>query len=134
VLGTTRNRDEAVQWLGYTYCTFHTSLLFFFSGLSYLHADMSECSGRQPCMVLEQIILRTIKKRADIIHSAAILLGKCQLVKYERSTGRFTSTDLRNKDEQLRAVCIERYQEMVDLHVKGWALKFRKLPRREGDR
>ena len=35
-----------------------------------------------------------IQKRADIIHSAAILLEKCQLVKYERSTGRFTSTDL----------------------------------------
>ena len=35
-----------------------------------------------------------IQKRADIIHSAAVLLEKCQLVKYERSTGRFTSTDL----------------------------------------
>jgi Sec63 Brl domain len=30
----------------------------------------------------------------DIIHSAAILLEKCQLVNYERSTGHFTSTDL----------------------------------------
>jgi len=35
-----------------------------------------------------------IQKRADIIHSAAILLEKCQLVKNELSTGRFTSTDL----------------------------------------
>jgi pre-mRNA-splicing helicase BRR2 len=35
-----------------------------------------------------------VQKRADIIHSAAILLEKCQLVKYEQSTGRFTSTDL----------------------------------------
>ena len=36
-----------------------------------------------------------IQKRADIFHSAAVLkLEKCQLVKYERSTGHFTSTDL----------------------------------------
>jgi len=35
-----------------------------------------------------------IQKRADIAHSAAVLLEKCQLIKYERSTGRFTSTEL----------------------------------------
>jgi len=35
-----------------------------------------------------------IQKRADIVHSAAVLLEKCQLLKYERSTGRFTSTEL----------------------------------------
>lgn len=35
-----------------------------------------------------------IQKRADIIHSAAALLEKCQLLKYERSSGRFQSTEL----------------------------------------
>lgn len=35
-----------------------------------------------------------IQKRADIIHSAAVLLEKCQLLKYERSTGRFQSLEL----------------------------------------
>jgi len=35
-----------------------------------------------------------IQKRADIAHSAAVLLEKCQLIKYERSTGRFQSTEL----------------------------------------
>ena len=35
-----------------------------------------------------------IQKRADIIHSAAVLLEKCNLIKYERSTGKFTSTEL----------------------------------------
>lgn len=35
-----------------------------------------------------------VQKRADIIHSAAVLLEKCQLLKYERSTGRFQSTEL----------------------------------------
>lgn len=35
-----------------------------------------------------------IQKRADIIHSAAVILEKSQLLKYERSTGRFQSTEL----------------------------------------
>jgi pre-mRNA-splicing helicase BRR2 len=35
-----------------------------------------------------------IQKRADIIHFAAVLLKKCQLLKYERTTGRFVSTEL----------------------------------------
>lgn len=38
--------------------------------------------------------LGLIQKRADIAHSAAVLLEKCQLLKYERSTGRFQSTEL----------------------------------------
>ena len=29
-----------------------------------------------------------IQKRADIIHSAAVLLEKCQLIKYERASGK----------------------------------------------
>lgn len=35
-----------------------------------------------------------VQKRADIAHSAAVLLEKCHLIKYERSTGRFQSTEL----------------------------------------
>jgi replicative superfamily II helicase len=35
-----------------------------------------------------------VQKRADIIHSAAALLEKCNLMKYERATGRFQSTEL----------------------------------------
>lgn len=35
-----------------------------------------------------------IQKRADIVHSAAVLLEKCNLVKYERASGRFHSTEL----------------------------------------
>lgn len=35
-----------------------------------------------------------IQKRADIAHSAAVLLEKCHLLKYERTTGRFQSTEL----------------------------------------
>lgn len=35
-----------------------------------------------------------IQKRADIVHSAAVSLEKCNLIKYERTTGKFTSTEL----------------------------------------
>jgi pre-mRNA-splicing helicase BRR2 len=35
-----------------------------------------------------------VQKRADIIHSAAALLEKCSLIKYERASGRFQSTEL----------------------------------------
>lgn len=35
-----------------------------------------------------------VQKRADIAHSAAVLLEKCHLVKYDRASGRFQSTEL----------------------------------------
>ena len=35
-----------------------------------------------------------IQKRADIVHSAAVLLEKCHLIKCERSSGRFQGTEL----------------------------------------
>lgn len=79
VLGTIRNRDEAVQWLGYTY--YYVRLLKS-PALYYVSADYQE---DDPSLV---------QKRADIIHSAAALLEKCNLVKYERASGRFQSTEL----------------------------------------
>jgi pre-mRNA-splicing helicase BRR2 len=35
-----------------------------------------------------------VQKRADIAHSAAVLLEKCHLLKYERASGHFQSTEL----------------------------------------
>ncbi|KAJ7632741.1 putative RNA helicase [Roridomyces roridus] len=79
VLGTIRNRDEAVQWLGYTY----------------LYVRMLKSPGLYGVGVdYQEDDLGLIQKRADIIHSAAVLLEKCQLLKYERSSGRFQSTEL----------------------------------------
>ncbi|KAF5318824.1 hypothetical protein D9619_010989 [Psilocybe cf. subviscida] len=79
VLGTVRNRDEAVQWLGYTYLYVRMlkSPALYSVGADYQEDDEG-----------------LIQKRADIVHSAAVLLEKCQLIKYERSTGRFTGTEL----------------------------------------
>lgn len=79
VLGTIRNRDEAVQWLGYTYLYVRMLKMpsLYSVGVDYQHDDVG-----------------LIQKRADIAHSAAVILEKSQLIKYERSTGRFQSTEL----------------------------------------
>ncbi|KAG9310011.1 putative RNA helicase [Chiua virens] len=79
VLGTVRNRDEAVQWLGYTYLYVR---MLKSPGLYGVGVDYQEDDDG------------LVQKRADIIHSAAALLEKCQLVKYERASGRFQSTEL----------------------------------------
>ncbi|KAF7363545.1 U5 small nuclear ribonucleoprotein helicase [Mycena sanguinolenta] len=79
VLGTIRNRDEAVQWLGYTY----------------LYVRMLKSPGLYGVGVdYQEDDTGLIQKRADIAHSAAVLLEKCQLLKYERASGRFQSTEL----------------------------------------
>ncbi|EGO30085.1 putative RNA helicase [Serpula lacrymans var. lacrymans S7.9] len=79
VLGTVRNRDEAVQWLGYSYLYVRMlkSPALYEVGIDYQEDD----SG-------------LIQKRADIVHSAAVALEKCHLIKYERASGRFQSTEL----------------------------------------
>ncbi|KAI0258389.1 Sec63-domain-containing protein [Gloeopeniophorella convolvens] len=79
VLGTIRNRDEAVQWLGYTY--YYVRMLKS-PALYGVHADYQEDDAG------------LVQKRADIIHTAAVLLEKCSLIKYERASGRFQSTEL----------------------------------------
>ena len=35
-----------------------------------------------------------IQKRADIAHTAAVMLEKCNLLKYDRKTGAFVTTEL----------------------------------------
>ncbi|KAI9444012.1 Sec63-domain-containing protein [Lactarius indigo] len=79
VLGTIRNRDEAVQWLGYTY--YYVRML----KSPALYGVSADYQDDDPGL---------IQKRADIIHSAAAILEKCNLIKYERASGRFQSTEL----------------------------------------
>ncbi|WFD43545.1 RNA helicase [Malassezia psittaci] len=74
VLGTIRNRDEAVAWLGYTYL--YTPALYSVS----------------PTFVEDDPFLE--QKRADIVHSAALLLEKAGLLRYDRRSGLFTSNEL----------------------------------------
>ncbi|KIP11835.1 hypothetical protein PHLGIDRAFT_124513 [Phlebiopsis gigantea 11061_1 CR5-6] len=79
VLGTIRNRDEAVQWLGYSYLYVRMlkDPVLYSVGADYQDDD--------PALV---------QKRADIVHTAAAMLEKCHLIKYERVSGRFQSTEL----------------------------------------
>lgn len=79
VMGTVQNAREAVAWLGYTYlhiCMLRSPTLY---GIS---VDEYE---RDP--ELEQ-------RRFDIIHSAATVLDKSNLIKYDRRTGDFQVTNL----------------------------------------
>ncbi|KAL8940771.1 MAG: hypothetical protein Q9211_002114 [Gyalolechia sp. 1 TL-2023] len=78
VLGNVRNRDEAVDWLGYTYLFIRMlrSPGLYSVGAEYENDD-----------ALEQ-------KRVDLIHSAASVLEKSSLVKYEKKTGKLQPTEL----------------------------------------
>ncbi|PWN44015.1 putative ATP dependent RNA helicase [Ceraceosorus guamensis] len=79
VLGTIRNRDEAVAWLGYTYLYVR---MLRSPALYSVTADYAEDDP-----FLEQ-------KRADIIHSAAVWLEKSGMLRYDRRTGQFATNDL----------------------------------------
>jgi pre-mRNA-splicing helicase BRR2 len=78
VLGNVRTRDEGVEWLGYTYLYVR---MLRSPGLYSVGADYQNDDA------LEQ-------KRVDLIHSAAAVLEKAGLVKYEKKTGRLQSTEL----------------------------------------
>lgn len=79
VLGTIRNRDEAVTWLGYTYW-FCRAL-----GSPSLYGIPADFRDDDPYL---------LQKRADIVHTAATILEKCALVKYDRRSGTLQSTEL----------------------------------------
>ncbi|RMX96824.1 hypothetical protein D0866_16356, partial [Hortaea werneckii] len=78
VLGNVRSRDEGVDWLGYTYLFVR---MIRSPGLYQVGADYDDDE------TLEQ-------KRVDLIHSAAMVLEKANLVKYDKKTGRLQGTDL----------------------------------------
>ncbi|KAI6249552.1 Pre-mRNA-splicing factor brr2 [Erysiphe necator] len=78
VLGNIRNRDEGVDWLGYTYLFVR---MLRSPGLYSVGADYEDDNA------LEQ-------KRVDLIHSAAIALEKSNLIKYDKNSGKIQSTEL----------------------------------------
>ncbi|CRG92091.1 pre-mRNA-splicing helicase BRR2 [Talaromyces islandicus] len=78
VLGNIRNRNEGMEWLGYTYLYIR---MLRSPGLYSVGADYADDDA------LEQ-------KRVDLIHSAATLLEKAGLVKYDKKTGKLQSTEL----------------------------------------
>ena len=78
VLGNVRSRDEAVDWLGYTYLFVRMlrSPALYRVGPEYENDT-----------VLEQ-------RRVDLVHAASHVLEKCSLVKYDRKTGALQPTEL----------------------------------------
>ncbi|KAI9813084.1 MAG: DEIH-box ATPase [Pycnora praestabilis] len=78
VLGNVRSRDEGVEWLGYTYLFVR---MLRSPGLYSVGAEYEDDDA------LEQ-------KRVDLIHSAATVLEKSNLVKYEKRSGKLQATEL----------------------------------------
>eukprot|EP01022_Parablepharisma_sp_SALTPOND_P017480 TRINITY_DN2801_c4_g1_i1.p1 TRINITY_DN2801_c4_g1~~TRINITY_DN2801_c4_g1_i1.p1 ORF type:complete len:2164 (+),score=294.83 TRINITY_DN2801_c4_g1_i1:1425-7916(+) len=79
VLGTVSNTKEAVTWLGYTYL--------------YVRMLRSpELYGVTPEEFKKDKYL--VQHRADLIHTAATILDKANLIKYDRRTGIFQVTAL----------------------------------------
>ncbi|XP_008218414.1 PREDICTED: DExH-box ATP-dependent RNA helicase DExH12-like [Prunus mume] len=79
VLGTVQNAREACNWLGYTYLYIR---MLRNPTLYGLEADVLKRD-----ITLEE-------RRADLIHSAATILDKSNLIKYDRKSGYFQVTDL----------------------------------------
>ncbi|KAH7368969.1 pre-mRNA-splicing factor brr2 [Plectosphaerella cucumerina] len=78
VLGNVRSRDEGVEWLGYSYLFVR---MLRSPGLYQVGAEYEDDEA------LEQ-------KRVDLIHSAATVLKKSNLVKYDEKTGKLQATEL----------------------------------------
>ncbi|KAJ0262500.1 DExH-box ATP-dependent RNA helicase DExH13 [Hirschfeldia incana] len=79
VLGTVQNVREACHWLGYTY-------------LYIRMVRNPTLYGLPPDAIAKDIVLA--ERRADLIHSAATILNKNNLIKYDRKSGNFHVTDL----------------------------------------
>ncbi|CAO2183145.1 unnamed protein product [Urochloa humidicola] len=79
VLGTIQNAQEACSWLCYTYL--------------YIRMLRDPTLYGLPADILDSD--KTLdERRADLIHSAANLLDRNNLIKYDRKTGYFQVTDL----------------------------------------
>ncbi|KAG7971339.1 hypothetical protein I3843_07G129200 [Carya illinoinensis] len=79
VLGTVQNAREASNWIGYTYL--------------YVRMVRNPTLYGLPADALTRDITLE-ERRADLIHSAATILDKNNLVKYDRKSGYFQVTDL----------------------------------------
>ncbi|KAL6175995.1 hypothetical protein ACLB2K_052631 [Fragaria x ananassa] len=79
VLGTVQNAREACHWLGYTYL--------------FVRMLRNPMLYRLEADVLTRDVLLD-ERRADLIHSAATILDKNNLIKYDRKSGYFQVTDL----------------------------------------
>ena len=78
VLGNVRSRDDGVEWLGYTYLFVR---MIRSPGLYSVGAEYEADE------LLEQM-------RVDLIHSAAVVLEKAGLVRYDQKAGKLQATEM----------------------------------------
>lgn len=78
VLGTVQNLKDAMEWLGYTY------LYVRMMKNPELYGAPLDCLMTDPSLK---------EQRMDLAHSAAVLLDKNGLIKYDRRTGTFQVGD-----------------------------------------
>ncbi len=74
VLGTVNTVKDAMNWLGYTYLYVRMLRMPTLYGISY---DQQRADP-----LLEQ-------RRADLVHTAACMLDKANLLKYDKKSGNF---------------------------------------------
>ncbi|CAF3930211.1 unnamed protein product [Rotaria magnacalcarata] len=78
VLGTVQNIREAAEWLSYTYLYVRMIKEPQLYGVS------------NESLLVDKYLFQ---RRLDLIHSAAIQLDKCHLIRYDRKTGNFQGTE-----------------------------------------
>eukprot|EP01015_Nassula_variabilis_P029134 TRINITY_DN6205_c0_g2_i1.p1 TRINITY_DN6205_c0_g2~~TRINITY_DN6205_c0_g2_i1.p1 ORF type:complete len:159 (-),score=25.07 TRINITY_DN6205_c0_g2_i1:38-514(-) len=79
VMGSIANVKDAVNWLGYTYL--YVRML----RAPHLYGIAEEEIAEDPLL---------IKRRTNLIHSAALILDKHNLIKYDKKSGTFSVTAL----------------------------------------
>ena len=98
VLGTVQNAKDAVNWLGrkekpsviHVKPSLYKFLPPFLAGYTYLYIRMlraPQLYGIDPDDLENDRLLD--QRRADLIHTAAAQLNKCNLIKYDKKSGAF---------------------------------------------
>ncbi|KAG9255114.1 Sec63 Brl domain-containing protein [Emericellopsis atlantica] len=128
VLGNVRTRDDGIEWLGYTYLFVR---MLRSPGLYQVGAEYEDDPA------LEQ-------KRVDLIHSAAMVLRKTNLVKYDEKTGRLQSTELGRiaSHYYITAVSMEAYNNHIQpsittielFRVFALSAEFKYIPVRQDEK
>ncbi|KAJ1733400.1 Pre-mRNA splicing [Coemansia biformis] len=80
-LGSVHSRDDAVEWLGYTY-------------LFVRMLRSPAVYGVQPGVADDDDDEALVTRRTDLAHAAAVELERCLMVRYDRKTGRLQPTEL----------------------------------------
>lgn len=129
MMGTVTNLIEAVDWLGYSYL--YTRM-------------MKEPQIYQiPVEDLEEDKM-LIKRRSNLIHSAALILNKNNLIRYDRRAGTFTPTTLgriashyyiKHPSIAVYSEHIRQDMDMIDLfRVFSLSAEFKYVPVRDSEK